>query len=180
MGSVIARTIGEKKPDEAFFYHNQRNHFWKILQVLFSGVVVKEKLSVAEKMEFLNRHSIALANLVHEIKVDPKYVNDPGDKILFEALREGRLKLKIESDYFKKILNETPLFFTCKASNGRIRDLIKAYFHKNDFKDSIADNNICYLPSPTRCNHLKRSIEWKLLIVGHFNIMKIELPFNNG
>lgn len=165
MGAINARTIDEQKPEKPFFYNDNRNHFWKIIQLLFEPQLEPKKLSVKEKMAFLNKWQIAICNIVQEIKVEKNVARDPSDFVLFEAHRHGCLKFKRTTKEFDAILNSTPIFFTCRPKK-EIRSLIDSYLNFNNLDSSLSEK-IWYLATPTRCNPQARSIMWKKEIEDH-------------
>jgi len=170
MGSINARTINGIKPKDAFFYNNNRNHFWKVLQLVFEPNNQAKTLTIEEKKSFLNKHRIAMANIVQEIKVLEERSIDPSDDILFQANRMELLKYKRVSSDFQMILKKTPIFFTCRRKKN-IDLLLEGYFQLNKIESSIT-KKIWYLPTPTRCNPLKRSIVWKQEIENHCSFLR--------
>ena len=65
MASGVARTKDQKKPGEAFFYQDNRNKFWEILQFVVNPKAdVKKNMPTTEKKDFLNKWQIAMANIV--------------------------------------------------------------------------------------------------------------------
>lgn len=159
MGSICARTVDNKKPIEPFYYHNNKNHFWRILQLLFSSNSIRNSLSVKEKKQFLEHHKIAMANIVGEIEVPTDLANDPSDDVLFRANKDGKLLFKRCNSEFSQTLKTTPIFFTCRHKKG-IDLLLEGYFKANSIEQKFK-NEIWHLPSPTRCNPAKRSLVWR-------------------
>lgn len=94
MGSVIARNVNGRAPINPFFYHSTRNHFWKILQLIFEPNQTPHSFSVEEKMDFLNQWGIAMSNIVLEISVNDEDQDNSSDQVLFNANRHGYLKFK--------------------------------------------------------------------------------------
>ena len=166
LGTMVAingRIIDGEKPQEPFFYYNNnRNHFWRILQYLTNSKLKKgehlKKMTLDEKKSLLEEHGIAIINLVHKVTVPNKDKNDPSDTILFYAFKKERLKLKKVPPRVKSILQTKPLFFTCRKKKG-IDQLLDGFIKEN--KLSNIKENIWYWATPTRCNPYKRSLEWK-------------------
>lgn len=167
MGSINARTLRGVKPEQAFFYNSNRNHFWKVLQLTLDPKTVPKTLSLEEKRQFLNHWKIAMANIVDQMEVHPENSDDPSDDILFEAFKNGRLHFKKESQEFKDILKVKPLFFTCR-SKSPLRNLIEGYLKFNSLNLAIHEK-IWFLPTPTRCNPRNRSVIWKNEIDEHLH-----------
>ncbi|OFZ28346.1 MAG: hypothetical protein A2622_04385 [Bdellovibrionales bacterium RIFCSPHIGHO2_01_FULL_40_29] len=165
MGSICARTINGIKPENAFFYHSNRNHFWKVLQLVCEPNKIPKTFSVDEKVAFLNKWRIAVANIVQEISIKENECNDPSDGILFKAHRGGLLKFKTVSSEFKSILKTAPIFFTCRRKKG-IETLLVGYFGVNKLGTDLS-TRVWYLPTPTRCNPQKRSSVWNSEIKDH-------------
>ncbi len=160
MVAICARSIdGEAPTDPVFYYHNNRNHFWKVLQYFFAPDLTPKTLTVPEKKSFLNQHGVAIANLVQEIEVPNREAADPSDTVLFAAQRKNRLQFKTASPKLKAILKNTPLFFTCRHKKG-IQDLVTGYLEHNQLPQSLT-HEICYLPTPTRCNPHARAAVWR-------------------
>lgn len=160
MASIEARNIDQRQNhDDAFFYHNRRNQFWRILQLVFEPKVPAKILSNSiEKKQFLNKWQIAIANIIQEIKIKKALSNDPSDRVIFEAYKEGNVQFKRVNKEFREILRTTPLFFTC-SENKRIKSLIGEYFRRNQMS---ANTPIHFLLTPTRCNPRERSLGWKI------------------
>lgn len=159
MVAICARDFEGHRPQKVFYYHNNRNHFWKVLQHLFEPKRDPIKMTVLEKKQFLEKWGIAICNLVHEIEVSNQDKNDPSDTILFKAHKRKKLKFKTANKKLKTILETTPLYFTCRSKTG-ISKLVEGYFQHNKLNDELAET-IWYLPTPTRCNPKARSLLWK-------------------
>jgi len=166
LGTMVAingRIIDGEKPQEPFFYYNNnRNHFWRILQYLTNPKLKagnhSKRLTISEKKKLLEENGIAIINLVHRVIVPNKDKNDPSDSILFHAFKRNRLELKKVSPKVRSILQNKPLFFTCRKKKG-IDQLIDSFIKEN--KLSNIKENTWYWATPTRCNPYKRSLEWK-------------------
>lgn len=164
MVAINARIIDGVKPtEETFFYHNNRNHFWRILQYLVDPNLrdgeAKKKLSIPEKRQLLIKNKIGIINLVQSVIVPNKYRHDPSDTVLFEAYQKNRIQYKTLNQTTKKIIQNTPLYFTCREKAG-IRNLLNGFLQYNQLPDSIK-NNIWYWSTPTRCNPFRRSQDWR-------------------
>ena len=95
MVAICARSLNGQEPKEqTFYYHNNRNHFWRVMQHLLEPKQEVRRLTVPEKKAFLNRHRIMIQNLVHEIEVPNSEAHDPSDTILFKAFKKSRLSFK--------------------------------------------------------------------------------------
>lgn len=167
LGTMVAingRIIdGETPTDEVFYYNNNRNHFWRVLQHLVDPKIIsKEQLlnfNIKEKKAFLEKHGIAIINLVKEVTIPNKYKYDPSDTVLFEAQKKNRLLCKKLSPRVKKLIYNKPMFFTCRSKKG-IDLLLDNFFETNNI-DKTLKNNIWYWPTPTRCNPYQRSLLWR-------------------
>lgn len=165
MGSGVARTLDGNKPQDAFFYHSPKNHFWRILQLVFEPSSEPRRLSVKEKKEFLDKWQIAMANIVEEITINANQARDPADSILFRAHKKGNLKFKKINGSFVEVLRDVPIFFTCKRKR-EILGLLDGYFKVNKLDSGLVEK-VRFLLSPTRCNPKDRSHEWKIEIEKH-------------
>lgn len=161
MVAICARTLDGREPDEeTFYYHNNRNHFWRVMQHLLAPEKdVIKNMTIDQKKRFLNKHGVAIHNLVSEIIVPNVEAHDPSDTILFKAHRNKRLKFKEVSPEVKKVLETTPKFFTCRYKKG-IQDLVTGFLSFNNMDVQYRDK-IWYLPTPTRCNPQARSEIWR-------------------
>ena len=159
MCAINARSINGIEPSEEYFYYNDnRNHFWKILQYIFNPKQEPRRLSILEKKQFLEKHKIGITNLVSEIQT-PNYAKlDPSDTVLFECLRKNKIQFKKLSRSDKNQINKTSLFFTCRYKKG-IHLLLEGYLESNNLSKSLIEKTY-YLKSPTRCNPFQRSQEW--------------------
>lgn len=168
MVAICARTIDGRPPQEkVFYYHNNRNHFWRVLQKLCSpDVETKTRLTINEKKSLLNQYGIAIINLVQSIKITKKDSLDPSDTILFAAHKKGKLEFKAISQREKKIIESTPLAFTCRSKPG-IQRLINGYWEKNQITPG-KHKDILFLATPTRCNPENRAQEWRNEIIEHY------------
>ena len=159
MCALNARTINAQHPSEDFFYYNDnRNHFWKILQYIYDPKIEPRKLSINEKKSFLTKHQIGIQNLVYEIQTPNNQKLDPSDTILFECLKKKRIIFKSLLPKEIKMLSNTPLYFTCRYKKG-IHQLLEGFLHHNGLSENIMDRT-WYLKTPTRCNPFNRSQEW--------------------
>ncbi|MCO5143903.1 MAG: hypothetical protein M9962_12500 [Oligoflexia bacterium] len=166
MGAIIARTIDDNRPKEAFYYHDNRNHFWKIIQLVFKPNIEPKKMTIDEKKIFLEEHGIAMSNIVKEIRVNTNDAKNPSDDIIFIAQKKRRLEFKVTSEQLKEIIEKKPIFFTCRSKPG-ISHLIQGYFSHNNI--NIPISKIHHLPTPTRCNPQKRSNDWRNEMEKHIN-----------
>lgn len=164
MAAINARTINGVPPaGEIFYYNNNRNHFWKVLQHLMSPEreVIRFE-SIKQKKHYLNKYKIGMLNLVDEIKVKKKDLLDPSDTVLFAANNAKRVKFKqIQKNDARliKYLGRVPTVFTCREKKGII-DLLKGFCLTNKIDENII-HDIHFLPTPTRCNPKARSEVWR-------------------
>ena len=159
MCALNARTINGQKPNEDFFYYNDnRNHFWKILQYIYDPNNEPQRLNINEKKSFLTKHQIGIQNLVYEIQTPNNQKLDPSDTILFECFKKNRIVFKeLMPNQVTKFTN-TSLYFTCRYKKG-IHQLLEGFLQHNRLNENIMDRT-WYLKTPTRCNPFKRSQEW--------------------
>lgn len=166
MASCCARTIGEVIPQEAFYYHNSKNHCWKMLSNIFYGEV-RDMKKLIDRQNLLEEFGIAMANIVKSAEVPESESLNPADSVLFDAHALKKLETKKISDEFKHLLQTRPIFFTCK-SKPALTSLLEEYFSANKLDQNLIQK-IHYLPSPTRCSPVDRSSDW----------IKLGLNFNN-
>ncbi len=164
MVAINARIIDDEVPQgEFFYYNNNRNHFWRVLQYLVNPALKSKedliKMNFKEKREFLNKNGIAIINLVKKVEVKNKDKHDPSDTVLFEAYKNNRIDFKLLPPKVKKILKTKPMFFTCRKKKG-IDQLLDGFFKTNKLDENLK-HNIWYWATPTRCNPYKRSILWR-------------------
>lgn len=159
MGSINARAVDGVDPGPCFYYNNNRNHFWKVLQHLFEPNKEPQKLNLKEKKQFLEKHAIAMTNIVESADVPNKDKSDPSDTVLFHAHKRGKLQTKKLPKRFRKYLKTCPLFFTCRSKKG-ITNLLESFFENNEVELN-AKKDVWFWATPTRCNPLKRSLLWK-------------------
>lgn len=160
MGSINARSIDEIKPEgDVFFYNNNRNHFWKVIQHLFENVEKPKIFEIPEKKRFLDRHGIAMTNIVDQALVPNKDRQDPSDTVLFHAQKKGLITYKKLKPQMRKLFLTTPLFFTCRRKKG-IELLLQGFFELNNLPTDLIDH-VWYWPTPTRCNPKARSELWR-------------------
>jgi len=172
MGSINARSIDGIKPEGDFFYYNNnRNHFWKVLQFLFEPKAEPKKLTIKEKKAFLEKHGIAMTNIVDIAEVPNKYKADPSDTVLFDAHKKNNVTFKSANRKLRKILQTTPMFFTCRRKKG-IEELLKGYFTQNNLSEELI-NNIWYWATPTRCNPKARSEMWREEMTSFYKTLKL-------
>ena len=64
MVAINARVIdGEAPAEQTFYYNNNRNHFWRVLQALMvPDKEAKKNLTISEKKSFLEHHGVAICN----------------------------------------------------------------------------------------------------------------------
>lgn len=178
MVAINARTIDGKKPElPIFYYNNNRNHFWRVLQHLLQPhQEVKKQLSIIEKKQFLEKHGIAIVNLVDQVTVKNSQKEDPSDTVLFEAYKAKRIDYKKVSNRVKKILTTKPIFFTSRSKKG-INDLVDGFLEKNKLPEETK-KQMWFWPTPTRCNPLARSLMWKKEMKAHLKSLD-ELQLKN-
>lgn len=169
MVAINARTIDGKEPEgEVFYYNNNRNHFWRVLQYLMEPKIeAKKKLTIKEKKAFLEKHGIAICNLVDRVEVPNKYKADPSDTVLFEAFKKKRIQYKSVPPRVKKILKSSPLFFTCRRKKG-IDELLGGFLENNSLNQEIKER-VWYWATPTRCNPQARAKMWKEEMESFYN-----------
>ena len=167
LGTMVAmngRTInGEKPEDEFFYYNNNRNHFWRVLQYLMNSTLENnqaiKKLTIKEKKEILEENGIAIINLIQKIEVSNKNKFDPSDTVIFEAYKKDKIKYKKIPPKIKKVLISKPKFFTCRSKKG-IDQLLNGFIEINGLPKNFKED-IWYWATPTRCNPYQRSLQWK-------------------
>lgn len=160
MASACARNIKGVTEKGPFFYQSTRNNFWRILAYIFEEDYSSLK-EVQERRDFLERHGIAVTNLVGLVKLKEEDIDNPDDLLLFDAhedVKQKRIEFKKLNDDFKDLLMLKPVFFTC-LEKPRLRELINSYFEYNN----ISQPQIQFLPSPTRCSSEERGERWKKL-----------------
>lgn len=164
MVAINARIIDGVKPsEETFFYNNNRNHFWRVLQYLMNKELkngeAKKGLTIKEKKDFLKKNKIGIINLVDSVVVPNKYRHDPSDTVLFEAYKKNRITYKTLDANTKKRLIKTSIFFTCREKTG-IRNLLDGFIKHNELSEGLKQN-IWFWATPTRCNPFRRSQDWR-------------------
>jgi hypothetical protein len=166
MVAINARSIDGIKPTEkCFYYNNNRNHFWRVLQHLLEPKKHIEKFTIAQKKEFLNKHGVAIINLVEEVEVKKSQIHDPSDTVLFEAFKRNKIKFKKIPKAQKDLLKSCPIYFTCRSKPG-IKNLLEAYREHNNLPHDFMDR-IWFLATPTRCNPEARAKMWKMEMKAH-------------
>ena len=110
---------------EGFYYGHPQNQFWKILAKLFDE---KEPKNIEEKKEFLQRHRIALWDMVAGCERETS---------LDSALKN--IKVNDIASLMKKFPNIEAIFFTGRKS----QQLYEKNFNK------VIDRPLFYLPSPS-------------------------------
>lgn len=164
MVAINARIIDGVKPsEETFFYNNNRNHFWRVLQYLMNKELkngeAKISLTIEEKKDFLKKNKIGIINLVDSVVVPNKYRHDPSDTVLFEAYKKDRITYKtLDANTIKRLI-KTPIFFTCREKTG-IRNLLDGFIKHNKLPEDLKQN-IWFWATPTRCNPFRRSLDWR-------------------
>ena len=158
MASFVAREIngGEAKYG-SFYYHDGRNRFWGVLSLLLTGKRMKFS-DIDEKMEFLNSHGVALANLVSTVEVGDE-VEGSSDRILFEAFENGRLTFKSAKIQFKNLLETVSVFFSCHKK-AEIVALLEGYRIANKIPSDDFVDRITFLHSPTRRGYQYIADRW--------------------
>lgn len=164
MVAINARTINGVGPDKRhFYYNNNRNHFWRVLQYLMEprkkDKIHLEEFDIEGKKNFLNKNGIAICNLVSKVWVEKEFALDPSDVVLFEAQKQSRIEYKKVTTKTRKQLKERPKFFTCRKKKG-VDLLLDGFCQKNKLDTSLKQD-IWYWPTPTRCNPYKRSQLWR-------------------
>ena len=162
MVAINARIIDGVHPsEEVFYYNNSRNHFWKVVQHLMQPEIeVIKNLSILEKKKFLDKHGIAICNIVHKVTVPNRSRLDPSDTVLFDAIKKNRIEFKKIPPRVKKILLSSPIYFTCRRKKG-IDNLLDGFLNHNKMDLSFKEQ-IWYWPTPTRCNPLARAQLWRM------------------
>lgn len=162
LGTMVtssARSINGRDPGEVFYYHNNVNHFWRILNFVFEGDIPFELKSIQKKKAFLEKHRIAIFNLVKQVETSRAEMKDSSDDLLFRCHKASRVQFKSLSAREQKIFKTTPLYFTCRYKSG-IKRLILGYLKANSIEEDLI-HEISFLPSPTRCNPWDRSRVWR-------------------
>ncbi len=160
MCALSARTINGEKPDGDFFYYNDnRNHFWKIMQYLYLPDQEPKRLTIAEKKAFLRDHGIGIQSLVSEIWTPNQSKLDPSDSVLFDCQKKKKISFKLLTPKVKKSFENATFLFTCRHKKG-IENLMKGFIEANNMSFDLL-GNIHFLKTPTRCNPYKRSVEWR-------------------
>lgn len=160
MCSVSARKInGEIQKSPPFYYHDNRNRFWKIMQTLFEGDQNPPFLRLDQKKKYLEKWGIAIANIVSEMEVPKAMAYNASDDVIYRAHKNNKVITKKASKSLQAFLKTKPLFFTCKQK-APLDLLLMDYFTKNKISTKHLDS-IVYLHTPTRRGHLSLSEMWK-------------------
>lgn len=159
MASINGRRIdGLPAPDNPFFYNDNRNRFWKIMQILFNNEKDPNFPTREEKPLLLEKWGVAMGNIVSEMEIADQDKENASDEIIYEAFEICRVKFKTLDDDFKELLKTKPVFFTCK--DKRIKDVLRAYYTFNDLDPGLVDK-ITLIHSPTRKSAINISKLWK-------------------
>ncbi len=165
MCSVNAREIdGAVKKAPPFFYHDNRNRFWKILQYLFEEIDNPPFLSVAEKKAYLEKWGVAIGNVVDTMELKMSDSQDASDEIIYSAFKKNRVQTKKVRPAFRKLLQTRPLFFTCKRK-PKLDLLLLDYLKKNKVAPSRLEE-ILFLHTPTRKAHATLAEIWRDDLLG--------------
>ncbi len=160
MCSVNAREIdGVVKNAPPFFYHDNRNRFWKILQYLLEDIDNPPFLSVAEKKAYLEKWGVAIGNVVDTMELKKGECNDASDEIIYSAFKKNRVLTKKVRPKFRKLLQTKPLFFTCKRK-PKLDRLLLDYFKKNKVAPARLEE-VVFLHTPTRKAHATLAEIWR-------------------
>jgi len=160
MCAINARTINNIRPEGDFFYYNDnRNHFWKILQYIFDPKLEPFRMSIPQKKAFLRKHNIGIQNLVSQIEVPNNSKLDPSDTVLFDCYKKNRILFKELSFKNKSIVSRSKLAFTCRSKKG-IENLLLGFCEQNKLSQNLMEQ-VTFLKTPTRCNPFRRSEEWR-------------------
>lgn len=157
MASFVARVVDEQFPKDAFYYHDGRNRFWGVLSLILTGERIRFN-SIDDKKRFLNHYGIAMANLIHSVDVGDE-IESSQDKILFKAYQDQKIQFKTISNSLKRILQENPIFFTCRRKVD-IEIFLEEYFKKNSFS-ACSVEDVTFLTSPTRRSYKAISESWR-------------------
>lgn len=163
MASKIARKAPEldKYPnlEEVFYYHDNRNRFWKALSIVLTGKdfiedknrTPKEKRE--DKKRFLEEHGIAMINIVE--KIEGHWSSR--DKVIFSAHTNQEIEFKHITLKFKSLLETKPVFFTCYPSK-ELCLLLKDFLLSR--KVQLPFTRITFLRGPTMVNERTIAKEW--------------------
>ncbi len=161
MAAINARHIeGHKPPLSPFFYYNDnRNRFWRYMWQIFENNLVPTNLSVQDKMDFCERHGLALCNLLGEMFISENEAKNRTDKVIFKAYTEGRVKTKILNSEFKKALKALPLFFTCYHKDN-LQKLLELFLITNALSTDLV-NCISFLHTPAMPGRIDVLKQWQ-------------------
>lgn len=122
MPSVKSREIG-------FYYMHPQNRFWKVLSIVFNGEIGN---SIEEKKMFLNKHKIALWDVVKSCDIDGS--SDSSIK----NIEINDISMIIKKSNIKRI------YTTGKKSYE--------LYNKYCLKDTLINAICLYSPSPANCS----------------------------
>ncbi len=144
--------IGENKAE--FFYGRGRNYFWNLLPRVFGCEPLKEK-SVEEKIKFLNDYDIELTDLIYEVDIDEKNIDNYSDENLKNVITWNSENI---IDILKKGKTKE-VYFTRKTFTNI--DNIKNEIEK--IKSFCEENGIKFrcLPTPARYENDEKLNKWK-------------------
>lgn len=157
MASSCARNILGKMDKGPFYYQSNRNSLWRILAQIYNRDA-SFLAEVQQRKDFLERHGIAMANLVRRVGLLEKDIRNSADGLLFDAFEDKenqRFEFKKIEEDFKLLLNSKPVFFTC-LEKPRLTKMLDAYFIENQ----LVRPQVQFLPTPTRCSVIERSKRW--------------------
>lgn len=103
--------------------------------------------------------SIAMCNLLGEMKIEREDFDDRTDTIIFEANKKGHVKTKIVSTDFKEALKTLPIFFTCYHKQ-ELQTLLELFFTTNKLEPNLA-KHIRYLHTPAMPERVDVLALWK-------------------
>jgi len=138
-----------KSFENEFYYSHPKNHFWKILSIIFNE---NEPKNIEEKINFLKKHKIALWDTICECK--RKKGNSRDDNLT-----------DIKPCPIEELLTNYPKIKKVAVTSRLAEKVLKKYFKNSPF--SIL-NSPLYLPSPSplnaRINLNQKAKIWKELL----------------
>lgn len=144
---ILGSLPGEKSLENQKYYDNKNNHFWKLLSYVFAGEYI-EFNDYEEKIDFLNKHHIALWDVIKR------------------ANREGSLDSDIKNEEYNDL--------SSLLNNYNIKEVyVNGRKAENSLKKYMKHNNVNidykYLPSSSSLNAklsiLEKAKEWKKIMI---------------
>ena len=139
-----------KSFENEFYYSHPRNQFWEILSIIFND---KRPETNKEKINFLNKHKIALWDAVCEC------IRKNGNS------RDDNLEI-LKPCEIDSLLKKHPNIKKVAVTSKTAERVIKKHFKNSSY--SILSSQLIYLPSPSPLNarmNIKQKAEiWKKLL----------------